>query len=75
MGEICSTGKELFISERAAEYDAVMAGISQNQLRLVGPGLVYGRLFDKIGFGAVRTSETRSSKASWSRACIVPGAS
>ena len=31
--------------------------IGQNQLRLAGPDLIYGRLFDKIGFGAVRTSD------------------
>lgn len=50
-------GEELFIQDDAAAYDAVFAGIGQNQLRLVGPDLIYGRLFDKIGFGAVRTSD------------------
>jgi hypothetical protein len=49
-------GEALFAPAGAAEYDAIMAGIGQDQLRLVGPDLVYGRLFDKIGFGAVRTS-------------------
>lgn len=33
-----------------------MASIGQNQLRLVGPELIYGRLFDKIGFNSVQTS-------------------
>ena len=50
-------GEALFAPAGAAEYDAIMAGIGQDQLRLVGPDLVYGRLFDKIGFGAVRTSD------------------
>lgn len=47
----------MFIQDDAAAYDAVFAGIGQNQLRLAGPDLIYGRLFDKIGFGAVRTSD------------------
>ena len=50
-------GEALFAPAGAAEYDAIMAGIGQDQLRLVGPDLIYGRLFDKIGFGAVRTSD------------------
>ena len=49
-------GESLFAPEGAAEYDAVMASIGQSQLRLVGPELIYGRLFDKIGFNSVRTS-------------------
>jgi len=56
-------GEELFISESAAEYDAMMSGIGQHQLRLVGPDLIYGRLFDKIGFGAVRTSDDEIFKS------------
>ena len=50
-------GEALFAPAGAAEYDAIMAGIGQDQLRLVGPDLIYGRLFDKIGFGAVQTSD------------------
>ena len=50
-------GEALFAPDGAAEYDAIMAGIGQDQLRLVGPDLIYGRLFDKIGFNAVRTSD------------------
>lgn len=49
-------GEELFASDEAAEYDAIFSSIGQDQLRLVGPDLIYGRLFDKIGFGAVKTS-------------------
>lgn len=50
-------GEVLFAPDGAAEYDAIMAGIGQDQLLLVGPDLIYCRLFDKIGFGAVRTSD------------------
>lgn len=50
-------GEELFAPEGAEEYDAIFAGIGQDQLRLVGPDLIYGRLFDKIGFGSVQTTD------------------
>lgn len=53
----------MFIQDDAAAYDAVFAGIGQNQLRLAGPDLIYGRLFDKIGFGAVRTSDDEIFKS------------
>lgn len=56
-------GEELFASEGASEYDAIFAGIGQDQLRLAGPDLVYGRLFDRIGFGAVRTSDNELFKS------------
>ena len=56
-------GEELFPSEKAAEYDAIFAGIGQEQLVLVGPELIYGRLFDKIGFGKVRTSDNEIFKS------------
>lgn len=55
--------EELFPQAGASEYDAVMAGIGQEQLRLVGPDLIYGRLFDKIGFGSVRTSDNELFKS------------
>lgn len=50
-------GEGLFAPEGVAEDDAMMAGIGQDQLRLVGPDLIYGRLFDKIGFNTVRTTD------------------
>ncbi len=56
-------GEALFASEEAAEYDAIFAGIGQEQLRLVGPDLIYGRLFDRIGFNAVRTSDNELFKS------------
>jgi len=56
-------GEDLFAPDGAAEYDAIMAGIGQDQLRLVGPDLIYGRLFDKIGFNTVRTSNNEIFKS------------
>ena len=56
-------GDDLFPSDDAAAYDEVLAGIGQNQLRLVGPDLIYGRLFDKIGFDTVRTSDNELFKS------------
>ncbi len=55
-------GETLFASDEAAEYDAIFAGIGQDQLRLVGPDLIYGRLFDMIGFNRVRTSDNELFK-------------
>lgn len=39
----------------AARYDRIMSSIAQDQLRLVGPELVYGTLFDKVGYGKIKT--------------------
>lgn len=56
-------GENLFTPDGAAEYDAIFSGIGQDQLRLVGPDLIYGRLFDKIGFGTVNTSDNSLFKS------------
>ena len=40
----------------ATAYDKVLAGLSQSQIRLVGPELVYGTLFDRIGYNRVKTA-------------------
>ncbi|MCQ2148239.1 MAG: IS1634 family transposase [Bacteroidales bacterium] len=56
-------GEELFAPDGAAEYDAIFAGIGQDQLRLVGPDLIYGRLFDKIGFGSIKTADNELFKS------------
>ena len=52
-------GHSLFADEdeNARLYDLQFASLSQNQLRLVGPELVYGSLFDKIGYGRVKTKK------------------
>lgn len=40
----------------ATAYDKVLAGLRQSQIRLVGPELVYGTLFDRIGYNRVKTT-------------------
>ena len=57
------SGDDLFPSDEATAYDEVLSGIGQDQLRLVGPDLIYGRLFDKIGFDTVRTSDNELFKS------------
>jgi S-adenosylmethionine synthetase len=36
--------------DEAKAYDKILAGLRQSQIRLVGPELVYGTLFDRIGY-------------------------
>ena len=40
----------------ATAYDKVLAGLRQSQIRLVGPELIYGTLFDRIGYNRVKTA-------------------
>lgn len=50
-------GVPLFeVDDKAVAYDRMLAGLSQSQIRLVGPELVYGTLFDRIGYNRVKTS-------------------
>ena len=44
------------LDDEAVAYDKVLASLRQSQLRLVGPELVYGTLFDRIGYDKVKTS-------------------
>ena len=51
-------GVPLFeVNTAAAEYDRVMAELGKSTLRLVGPELIYGTLFDRIGYSHVKTSD------------------
>ena len=58
-------GPSLFDSnyDNAVLYDRAMNAISQNQLRLVGPDLVYGTLFDRIGYNKVQTKRNELFRA------------
>ena len=49
--------------DEAVAYDRVLAGLRQSQLRLVGPELVYGTLFDSIGYDKVKTSNNALFRA------------
>ena len=53
-------GLSLFPDEdwNARLYDIQFESLSQKQLRLVGPELIFGTLFDKIGYGYVKTDDT-----------------
>lgn len=58
-----SKGMDLFENEgidrviSASDYDSIFSSIHQEQVRLVGPELVYGTLFDRIGYNRVKTGD------------------
>lgn len=57
-------GMPLFeFDDEAVAYDKVLASLRQSQLRLVGPELVYGTLFDRIGYGKVKTANNALFRA------------
>ena len=57
-------GVPLFeLDDEAVAYDKVLAGLRQSQLRLVGPELVYGTLFDRIGYDKVKTTNNALFRA------------
>ena len=57
------TSLPLFESDEATAYDNVLAGLRQSQLRLVGPELIYGTLFDRIGYSKVTTANNALFRA------------
>lgn len=44
---------ELFIDEEESQYESILSNLSNNQIQVVGPELIYGRLFDKIGYNQI----------------------
>ena len=54
------SGLEIFPdeNENARLYDMQFASLYQDQLRLVGPELIFGTLFDRIGYGKVKTTDS-----------------
>ena len=57
-------GVPLFeFDDEAAAYDKVLASLRQSQLKLVGPELVYGTLFDRIGYDRVKTANNALFRA------------
>ena len=55
-------GVPLFeFDDEAVAYDKVLAGLRQSQLRLVGPELIYGTLFDRIGYDSTEHCSTASA--------------
>ena len=49
--------------DETVAYDKVLASLRQSQLRLVGPELVYGTLFDRIGYDRVKTTNNALFRA------------
>jgi len=47
----------------ASDYDAIFESLHQEQVRLVGPEIIYGTLFDRIGFCQVKTSDKELFKS------------
>lgn len=58
------SGIPLFeFDDEAVAYDNVLASLRQSQLRLVGPELIYGTLFDRIGYDKVKTANNALFRA------------
>ena len=47
--------KELFKSVTALELEEFIKGMVNTQVQTIGPELILGALFDKIGFNIIRT--------------------
>ncbi len=45
------------VINNASDYDAIFESLDQQDLILAGPEMVYGRLFDKIGYSKVQTRD------------------
>lgn len=43
----------LFVSQRDIAVDQVIAGLSNDSIRTVGPELIFGRIYDHIGFSSI----------------------
>ena len=44
---------ELFTDEEESNYEHIFSSLSNNQIQVIGPELIYGRLFDKIGYNRI----------------------
>lgn len=62
-GESLFEYEDASLIRNASDYDAIFEGLSQKDLILAGPELVYGRLYDKIGYNAVKTSDNELFKS------------
>jgi transposase len=43
----------MFIDEEESIYESVLSGLSNEQVQVIGPELIYGSLFDKIGYSGI----------------------
>jgi transposase len=44
---------ELFTDEEESRYETILSTLSNNQVQVIGPEVIYGRLFDKIGYNQI----------------------
>ena len=44
---------ELFTDDEESNYEHILSSIGNNQIQVIGPELIYGRLFDKIGYNRI----------------------
>jgi len=45
---------ELFVSEKDISVDTIFAALSNSSIRTVGPELIFGRIYDHIGFNQIQ---------------------
>jgi hypothetical protein len=58
LNEINNLGNQLsfIVEEKDVLIDSFIDGISNSQIEVIGPELVFGRIFDYIGYGAIQES-------------------
>jgi transposase len=52
--ERLSTQPELFVWENDLQIEQIFSNLSNASIRIVGPELIFGKLYDKIGFGSIQ---------------------
>lgn len=52
--ERLSKQPELFVCENDLQIEQVFSNLSNASIRIVGPELIFGKLYDKIGFGSIQ---------------------
>lgn len=45
---------ELFVLENDLQVEQIFSNLSNASIRIVGPELIFGKLYDKIGFGSIQ---------------------
>lgn len=51
--QLMSQQSSLFVYEEDAQLESYLNLLTNAQIRVIGPELVYGRIYDKIGYGAI----------------------
>ena len=52
--ERLSKQPELFVWENDLQIEQVFSNLSNASIRIIGPELIFGKLYDKIGFGSIQ---------------------